>query len=332
MKKISVVILDDSLFIREAMQQELERDVNISVVGKAANAYDARDQIVEYVPDVLISDVNLGGMSGTEFVKTLLPQFYIPVIMMSSDPTQRENALASKAVDFVAKPTSNDMQQIVFFYRRVLAAVKLAVQEETTPFQVDRLSGMCLAVGASTGGAEAIATMMKDMPALMPPILVAQHMPGNFTKSFAERLNQSARLSIKEAEDGDVLVPGQVYIAPGGRNTVVKKIKNRYCLTVTPAAQSRKATPNIDMLFESVAEAYGNQAIGVLLTGMGRDGAQGLQKMHDAGAVTFAQDQQSCVVYGMPRVAAEMGAVDAQYPPAEIRVRCLELLKKMASA
>ncbi len=327
MKKIDVVILDDSLFVREALQQELERDVNIRVVGKAANAHDARDLIVELTPDLLISDVNLGGMSGTEFVRILLPQYYLPVIMMSSDASQRSAALQASAVDFVPKPVKGGSDEAAAFHRQMLAAVRAAVNGDKPPLAVELAAGLCIAVGASTGGAEAIDLFLKDMPSLMPPMVIVQHMPAGFTKSFSERMNQRGRLSVKEAEDGDVLIPGQAYIAPGGCDVQVRKRQNRFCLAVAPSVNPKKPSPNIDVAFHSVAETFRGNAIGVLMTGMGKDGAQGLKAIHDAGAATMAQDEESCVVYGMPRAAYEMGAVDYQLPPGVMRQKCIELLR-----
>ncbi len=327
MKKVSVVILDDSLFVREAMQQELERDVNIKVVGKACDAYEARDMIVEYMPDMLIVDVNLGKISGTEFVRMLLPQYYLPVIMISSDPSQKEIALSIHAVDFICKPLKGDSQEIDAFYKNVIASIKSVANGDSTQLPIKPLMTTAIAIGASTGGAEAIESLLKDLPSMMPPLVVVQHMPANFTKSFAERVNQHCALSVKEAEDGDVLIPGQAYIAPGGQDTLIKGRAGRYYLSVQPPVNPKKPTPNIDVMFHSVAETYGANAIGVLLTGMGKDGAQGLQAMHDKGAVTFGQDEESCVVYGMPRVAYEMGAVDYQCAPKEIGKKCVEMVK-----
>lgn len=332
MKKVKVLILDDSLFIREAMQQELERDTNIRVVGKAGNAYDARDMIVEYMPDVLIADVNLGRMSGMEFVRMLLPQYYLPVIMISSDPSQRAEALAIQAVDFISKPTNGDGKEVSAFYRNVGAAIKNIVNNDKMRFPIDSLSDICISIGASTGGAEALIQILKDMPAVLPPIVIAQHMPPNFTRSFAERVNQQSALSIKEAEDGDVLIPGQAYIAPGGVDTVVKKMKGRYCIGLMESFSAKKATPNIDTLFQSVARAYGADSVGILLTGMGKDGAQGLLAMHDLGSRTIVQDKESSVVYGMPRAAFELGAADYQLPLKDIRTKCIDLVRKIVEA
>lgn len=329
MKIVNVVILDDSLFMRESLQQALERDVSIRVVGKAANAYEARDLIVEHVPDLLISDVNLGGMSGTEFVRALLPQYYLPVIMMSSDKSRRAAAIAGGAVDFIPKPVTGGSDEMTAFHRRIIASIKTVISKSKPLISMDAAAQLCIAVGASTGGAEAIDSFLQDMPALMPPIVMVQHMPAGFTKSFSQRMNQHCALSVKEAADGDVLIPGQVYIAPGGCDIIVRKWQNRYCMVVRPSANGKKPSPNINATFYSVAEAYRGNAIGVLMTGMGKDGALGLKAMHDAGAVTFAQDEESCVVYGMPRAAYEMGAADFQLPPAAIQQKCVELVLAM---
>lgn len=328
MKKTTVVVVDDSLFYRESIKKRLELDVNISVVGKAGSAAAARDLIVEHIPDVLIVDVNLGAMSGTEFIQQLLPQYYLPVIVISSDPTHRAAALSMKVVDFIRKPETPNGRESQDFYRKLIIGVKRAVSKYESPLSFDTLSSTVLAIGASTGGTDAIETLLRTMPPVMPPILMAQHMSARFTASLAQRVNRLYALSTKEAEDGDVLIPGQIYVAPGGMNLSIQGKKGQMRLAVTPPEDSAKATPNIDVLFHSVAQVCDGQALGVLLTGMGKDGARGLKAMYETNCPTIAQDEETSVVYGMPRTAKEMGAVTYQLPLNEITAKSLSLLQQ----
>ncbi len=328
MRKIRVVVLDDSLFMREAIRQELEKDCNISVVGKAATVYDARDQIAELEPDVLISDVNLGEISGVEFVRKLLPQYYIPVIMISSDSSNRAAAAGLRVKDFILKPSTGSRQDIDAFYRRLLTSVKTIVTQDILHFSTDHLHRLIIAMGASTGGADVLETILKGMPAVMPPIVITQHMPPQFTRSFAERVNLVSKLSVKEAEEGDMLIPGQVYVAPGGSNMRVRKSSDRYFLTLDDQLNPKKACPNIDTMMYSVAKTHEEKALGIILTGMGRDGALSLKAMHDAGAYTIGQDEKSSVIYGMPQAAYQLGAVDVQLKPGAIAQKCMEWVNK----
>jgi len=328
MKKIRVIVLDDSLFVREAARRELERDCNISVVGSAATPYEARDLIVALQPDVLLCDVYLGQMNGIEFVKKLLPQYYIPVIFISSDMNNKAACQSVNAKAFVLKPVADDRYQTDLFYRELMCAVKSVVLNETMPQAIDRLNESLVAIGASTGGADAIETLIKGLPPIMPPILVAQHMPPQFTKNFAERINSTSRLSVKEAEDGDLLIPGQVYISPGAYNVVLRNSVGRHYIVLEEPKNAKVACPNIDTLFQAVASGYGEKALGILLTGMGRDGAEGLKAMHDAGAMTFGQDESSSVVYGMPKAAFQLGAVDMQLSPAAMSPQCVKWVSK----
>lgn len=327
MKKIKVVVLDDSFFYREAIQQKLQQDINIQVVGKAANPYAARDMIVEHLPDLLIADVNLGKMSGTEFIKQLLPQYFLPVIMISSDAATRDISLSYNIVDFIPKPDNAGFRYHDMFFLRLLVTIRAALFKEKPLLPCERLAASLVAIGASTGGTDAIETLMQTMPAVMPPIVVSQHMSGGFTASFAERLNRKYNISVKEACDGDVLIPGQMYIAPGGYDMEVRQKGGTLTVSLADPPPDRKAHPNVDMLLESVARVRLDHVVGILLTGMGKDGACGLKAMHQAGYATIVQDQESCVVYGMPRVAMELGAADFQLPLTKITAKCLTLLR-----
>lgn len=326
MEKIKVVILDDSLFFRESIQQRLHQDINISVVGKTGNPYIARDLIVEHLPDVLIVDINLGKMSGTKFLEQLLPQHYVPSIVISSGDTGQAGSLTRNIIDFIKKPSSvnNDAGQA--FFTELLVAVRKAVYGENNPHSLAMLTSTIVAVGASTGGADAIEELVSTMPAVMPPIVVSQHMSAGFTDSFARRLNRKFHLSAKEARDGDLLIPGQIYIAPGNSDMKVMNRKGKYHLRIVPPSADKIAHPNIDTLFHSVADSEIRHSVGILLTGMGKDGAYGLRAMHEAGYPTIAQDKKTSVVYGMPRAAVELGAVSYQLPLKMITYKCLEQL------
>lgn len=313
MKAMKAMIVDDSLMFREILHQELERDVNIKVVAKAADAFDAGKRIVEHKPDVLIVDVIMDKLNGIDFVKQLLPQYYLPVIIVSSDHAKRAEAESIPKVAFVEKPKEADLRRTQLFFSRILTRIRaIANQEEYSERHVEKISDRIMAIGASTGGAEAIETVLKDLPSAMPPIVISQHMPPKFTKSFAERLNSHCRLSVKEAEDGDLLIPGQVYIAPGGYHMSVRSRNDRYVVSCEENVSGSPICPSVDVLFHSVATAAGRMATGVLLTGMGRDGADGLAHMRRMGANTIGQDEASSVVYGMPKAAYDLGAVETQ--------------------
>ena len=326
MQNIKVLILDDSLFFRESIQQRLQQDKNITVVGKTGNPYLARDLIVEHLPDVLIVDVNLEKMSGAQFLEQILPQHYIPSIAISSDETSQTAALARHVVGFVKKPSSVSDSEGQAFFTELLILIRKAVFAEEISYSRTMLDSTVIAIGASTGGADAIEELVRSMPAVMPPIVVSQHMSAGFTDSFARRLNRKYKLSAKEAKDGDQLIPGQIYVAPGNRDMKVQNRKGKVFLRVVPAAAEKTAHPNIDTLFHSVVSSKITYAVGILLTGMGKDGAYGLQAMHESGYTTIVQDQRTSVVYGMPRVAMELGAASYQLPLGQITQKCLEHL------
>ena len=316
MKKATVLVLDDSLFAREVLQRGLEQDPNIQVVAKTSNVYEARDKIIQYKPDILVVDVNLPEMSGVDFVKQLLPQYYLPVILISSDGSVKRNAEQSGAVAFLQKPTNDLYDQKDSFIKKLIIMIKSIVNgEDIFSGRFEDILSKIIAIGASTGGAEAIETIVKKLPSAFPPIVISQHMPAKFTYTFANRLDNISRLSVKEARDGDVLLPGIVYISPGGYNSVIKKKNKEHIVNCIENTTGVSTCPCIDMLFGSIAGLKdGTDSIGVLLTGMGKDGAEGLKAMKEAGSKTIIQDEETSVVYGMPRAAYEMGAFDVQLP------------------
>lgn len=327
MKKVNVMVVDGSLLFREMLQQEMERDVNIRVVAKAADAYEASRQIIDAAPDALIVGAELTPIDGLEFLRQLLPQYSVPVIVLSADPSRRKAAEAIRGATFIEKPRESDQRHEDAFFGALLGRIHTLVNGEAFDPRVAAQRGRCvIAIGASTGGAEAIESVVTNLPSLMPPIVVSQHMPPRFTRSFADRLNAMCSLSVCEAQNGDVLIPGQVYIAPGGYHMSISRRGGKLIVTCEEHVGQLTICPSVDVMFDSVAIAVKEAAIGVLLTGMGKDGARGLKRMREAGATTIGQDEQTSVIYGMPKAAFEMGAVEMQLPLGRIAKRITELV------
>lgn len=326
-RKIKVLIVDDSLLFRETLAQEIAKDFGIEVVGTAEDPFIARDKILELQPDVLTLDVEMPKMDGIAFLKKLMPQYPLPVVVISSVENNIFEALSAGAVDFVTKPsskagTSTFINELIVKIKIAstakVAGYKLRADESAKLQTLSHVGGplqeTVVAIGASTGGTEALASIMKVLPAEMPGIVIVQHMPPVFTKMYAERLNGSSRLKVKEAADGDEIVPGLALIAPGDYQMKVVKDRGRYHVRCFKGEKVSGHCPSVDVLFESVADAVGKHALGVILTGMGSDGAKGLLSMRKKGAFTIGQDEKSCVVYGMPMVAFNIGAVEKQLP------------------
>jgi len=326
MKPVKVLILDDSLLFREMLHQELERDINIKVVAKTGDVFEASRQITELMPDVLIVDVDIEVMNGIDFVKKLLPQYYLPVIIISSDGGNRAEAESCGAIAFYEKPLN--MQRDSIFFRNVTAKIKSIVNPECQSFDMNKINSKVIAVGASTGGAEAIEILLRELPPVMPPLIISQHMPAGFTRTFAERLNNNCRLSVKEAKDGDILIPGQAYISPGGFHMSIRGRDGRYQISCDANTAGNPICPSVDVLFTSVADLVGAAGIGVILTGMGRDGTAGMRKMHDAGCYTIGQNEASAVIYGMPKSAYDAGAVSKQLPLDKIAKKLVEIVNR----
>jgi two-component system, chemotaxis family, protein-glutamate methylesterase/glutaminase len=348
-KKIRVLIVDDSALVRDILSQGLSADPNIEVVGTAPDPFVARDKIVELRPDVLTLDVEMPRMDGVEFLRRLMPQYPIPVVMVSS-LTQRGKeitmqALEAGAVDFVAKPTSNVAQGLQGMMLELRTKVKIASTANVSHWKAKReelFTGMrsgaaapttaagvppstkakslsestdkVIAIGASTGGTEAIRRLIKEFPATTPGMVIVQHMPAGFTKTFADRLNDECAMEVKEAQAGDRVVTGRVLVAPGDMHLKVVRSGGRYEIVLSQEDKVNGHRPSVDVMMKSVAEYAGANACGVILTGMGNDGAQGLKAMRDAGAKTIGQDEATSVVFGMPKVAQEIGAVQTVLP------------------
>lgn len=332
-----VLVIDDSELARKTLKYGLMRDPHIEVVGCAGDPYTARDQIVLLRPDVLTLDVDMPRMDGLEFLKKLMPQFPVPTIMVSAF-TERGakitlEALEAGAVDFVTKPSAGMGETLDTMLLELRTKVKIAgtvnvshwknkkfgmytsVSEKTYEhFRKEAL----IAIGASTGGTEAIRTILEKLPVNCPGVVVVQHMPEKFTRTFAQRLNTLCDMTVREAEHGDRLERGLALVAPGDRHMEVVRIPGGYEVRLRGGETVSGHKPSVDVLMMSVAESAGSSGCGVLLTGMGADGAAGMLKMKKAGAMTFAQDEKSSVVFGMPKKAWECGAVDMLLPISSI--------------
>ncbi len=342
--KARVLIVDDSALIREILSSVLQSDSELEVVGTAADPLVARQMIKDLNPDVLTLDIEMPRMDGLAFLEKVMTLRPMPVIMVST-LTQKGaittlRALELGAVDFVAKPTSDLQTGIASLGNELIPKIKSAARinmqagyrpssapakPTTVPPNADYASEhMAIAIGASTGGVVALRTVLCGLPVNAPPVLITQHMPPKYTKSFAERLNQVCAATVVEARHGQQVRPGHVYIAPGGQHLELKRNRGGYLCRVFEGLSVSGHCPSVDVLFTSFAENAGDQAVGAILTGMGRDGAVGLLQMRRAGARTFGQSEASCVVYGMPRAASEIGAVTSELPLNQIAPAILQ--------
>jgi len=330
---IRALVVDDSATMRHLITVALNADPEIEVVGQAGDPLQARERIKALSPDVITLDVEMPNMNGLEFLERLMRLRPMPVVMVSTLTTRGAEvtlaALELGAVDCVAKPTSETPDAFAVLPDKVKAAARARVRPASGlavgPIANDndfRCNGKVLAIGSSTGGVEALLAIVSRLPPDCAPTVITQHMPATFTKSFAERLNRASAATVTQACDGDQLKPGQIYLAPGDAHLEVEGSTALRCRLNHGALVSGHC-PSVDVLFNSVARTAKGNAVGVILTGMGRDGAQGLAAMRAAGAHTLGQDEASCVVYGMPRAAFELGAVERQLPldkiPAAIR-------------
>lgn len=318
---IKVLIVDDSATMRALIAATLMREPGIEVVGRAADPIEARAAIKALNPDVITLDIEMPNMNGLEFLDKIMRLRPTPVIMISSLTTRGAEitmqALEFGAVDCVAKSSASGMAGFKDLPEKVKAAAQAKVRPRSPQAASKRASsnfrsdGRLIAIGSSTGGVEALLTILTGFPASCPPTLIVQHLPAQFTRSFAARLDRTCAPTVSEAIDGEPILPGHVYLAPGGYHLeIVGRTGLRCRLTEDEPINGHR--PSVDSLFNSVARAVGAAAIGVILTGMGRDGANGLLAMRRAGASTLGQDEASSVVYGMPKAAFEVGAVERQ--------------------
>lgn len=342
MLPIKVLIVEDSIVFRELLLQNLNRDPGIHVVGTAKDPYEARDAILALKPDVMTLDVELPRMNGIEFLRKLIPQYPLPVVVISSLSDKVFDAMNAGAVDFVAKPAVSNRKQLEDFIKNELLVkikiassarignVKRSMVQAQQQYQSVARGNLIVAIGASTGGTEATSTVVRQFGTDIPGIVCVQHMPPGFTQMYAKRLNDECRIQVKEAETGDRVLPGHMLIAPGGdRHMHLVKVGSNYQVEVKPGPKVNGHCPSVDVLFDSVARTAGSDALGIILTGMGGDGAKGLLAMRKAGARTIGQDESTCVVYGMPKVAYDLGAVQYQDKLGDIAKRTYALLNKM---
>jgi two-component system chemotaxis response regulator CheB len=337
------MVVDDSMLARSLIMKGLSADPRIEIVGYAINALDAKNKLPKYDPDVVTMDVEMPGISGIEFLKQYLPSHPIPVILVSSLDIKVFDALEAGAVDFVRKPDAqqNSAAFIAALTQKVLMAASAKVRTEPVAKQPARplkapllganaaMNRVIIGLGASTGGTEATLEVMKQLPEDMPAMVIVQHMPTGFTKMYAERLNRLCHMEVREAKDGDELHRGLALLAPADLQCRVVRAGFKYVVSCKPGDKISGHRPSVDALFQSIAENVICRTVGIIMTGMGQDGAAGLLAMRQKGAYTIGQDRESSVVYGMPGVAYEIGAVTIQASCANISGVLLQHLKSL---
>jgi two-component system chemotaxis response regulator CheB len=338
--KIKVLIVDDSPVVRQAMSAVLAADPDLEVIGAAVDPFQAVEFMRHTTPDVITLDIEMPRMDGLTFLQRIMAQHPIPVIICSSHTTDGADATIRAfeygAVDIITKPKVGTEGFLAESKILICDAVKAAagirpdqlanrtgprrklsadsVLAKGRPNAVFTATERVIVIGASTGGTEALSVFLESLPADTPGIVIVQHMPENFTGPFAQNLDSFCRIRVKEAVDNDPVLPGQALIAPGGKHTLLKRAGGRYFVEVRDGPLVSRHRPSVDVLFRSAARYAAQNAVAAILTGMGDDGAQGMKEMHDAGARTFAQDEQSCVVFGMPKEAIRLGGVDQTLP------------------
>ena len=352
--KIRVLVVDDSAAVRQIMTEVLQSDPDLEVMATAGDPYVAAERMKEEVPDVITLDVEMPRMDGITFLRRIMSQHPIPVVICSTLTEKGSEtamaALESGAVDVITKPKVGTKQffneSCVYICDVVKSAAHArpaarraevppikAAPKLTADVMIAKPSSQAMiqttekivAIGASTGGTEALRELLQALPPNAPGIVIVQHMPEKFTASFAERLNQICQITVKEAADGDSVIRGQALIAPGNRHTLLKRSGARYFVEVRDGPLVCRHRPSVDVLFRSTARYAGKNAVGVIMTGMGDDGARGLLEMKEAGAITVAQDEQSCIVFGMPAEAIKLGGVDRICPLQKIASEVVRL-------
>ena len=333
------MVIDDSIFFRTFITQKLSKDTSFDIVGSFGDPVEASKHIADLRPDVIAVDMEMPRMRGSDFLRTVLPKHpNVKAVVISSLSGNVFDAMQAGAIDFVGKPGSSEGFNENQFIQEITQKIKIAATAHvrrgssaparpSTPSvaPLPRMSmsratpKSVIAIGASTGGTEAIIEVIKRFPASSPGVVIVQHMPPVFTKMYAERVDKICQMSVREAQNGDRVKPGTIVIAPGGdQQMYLRSDSNGYYIYLTAGAKVSGHCPSVDVLFDSVAQVAGRNAVGVILTGMGADGAKGLTDMRRAGAHTIGQDEESCVVYGMPMVAYNMGGVAEQLPLASI--------------
>lgn len=343
---IKVLIVDDSAVVRKRLSRELSKDASIKVVGTALDPYIAREKIVRLSPDVITLDLEMPRMDGLTFLEKLMKYHPLPVVVVSSLSSKSSEAairaLELGAVEVIKKPGSSDTIEEISLQlvEKVKAAAQVdmeklfnirartSVKRKPAPKLVHATQNF-VAIGASTGGTEAIKEILLGFPANGPGTMIVQHMPEGFTHSFAERLNSMCAMEVREARDGESIYSGLVLVSPGDKHMVLRKSGARYYARIKDGPMVHHQRPSVDVLFNSVAKYAGRNAVGVILTGMGADGASGMRAMRDAGAITIAQDERSCIVFGMPKAAIEQGGVTHVVSLTDMAPRVMAALKKM---
>ena len=342
---IKVLVVDDSALVRKILSQKLNMIDGIEVVGTAPDPFIARDKIMELHPDVLTLDVEMPRMDGLTFLKKLMKHYPLPVIVLSSQTPKGSanamDALESGAIEVICKPggayTVEDTCDVLAEKIKVAAKARMdicsdnAAQKPRAPRPVRssfETTNKIIALGASTGGTQALARVLQQFSADTPGILIVQHMPANFTKSFADRLNRDCAISVKEAEQGDRVLPGKALLAPGGFHMELRRSGANYYVDITDGPKVCLQKPSVEVMFDSVAQYAGTNAVGALLTGMGKDGAKGLLHMREAGARTIAQDEATCVVFGMPKEAIKIGGAEHVVPLNDITAKIMDLIEE----
>ncbi|RAW00510.1 protein-glutamate methylesterase/protein-glutamine glutaminase [Pseudochryseolinea flava] len=338
-RPIKVLIIDDSALVRQTLTDLISADPSLEVIGKAADPIFAVQHIKKEIPDVITLDIEMPRMDGITFLKTLMAQCPVPVVIISSLTQEGSNlalqALDHGAVEILSKSEiRNTKEHLEESKIRIIDAIKAAYMvpvkrvgiarktQPTTPVKksasIYKTTDKVIAVGASTGGTEALRLFLRQLPVTTPGVLITQHMPAGFTKSFAEHCNKICEITVTEATNGERVLRGHAYIAPGGKHMELVRSGALYYIKISDGELVNRHKPSVDVLFNSVARHAGQNAVGVIMTGMGKDGAQGLLQMKEAGAKTIAQDEASCIVFGMPKEAIKLNAADYVLPLTEI--------------
>ncbi|MDR2558087.1 MAG: chemotaxis response regulator protein-glutamate methylesterase [Oscillospiraceae bacterium] len=326
-KKIRLLIVDDSIIFRTMLTKSLNSFNEIEVIDSAGDAFEAKEKIVKLKPDVITLDVEMPKMNGIEFLKRIMPEHPIPTVVVTSSPINAFDAISVGAVEFIKKPTKIETDAFIAeLAKKVIIAsnarvrrISAASLKTASPIPLATIasgvrSNKIIAIGASTGGTEALASVLENLPKTTPGIIIVQHMPAGFTKMYAERLNRICNMAAREAVDGDRVETGTILVAAGEYHLKLHRDTRGFYISSKRGDKVSGHCPSVDVMFDSVAEVAKSNAIGIILTGMGADGAKGLLNMKKTGAFTIGQDKDTCVVYGMPMVAFNIGAVTKQAP------------------
>lgn len=345
MKKIKVLIVDDSIFFRTALTNMLKNDPRIEVVGTAVDAFDAQNKIKALEPDVMTLDINMPKVNGIQFLKEQMPKKWTPTIVISTKNDIVFEAMNAGAVEFIEKPSMTPSKSMDEFSKeianKIIAAskakpkfkpisspiTKSSLVSKIKPGSLILKNGL-IALGASTGGTDATSAILKQLPAEIPGMVIVQHMPPVFTDMYAKRLTRETKLEVKEAAEGDIVKPGHAYIAPGDKHMTVEAKGTNFIIHTFDGKKVSGHRPSVDVMFDSVANFANKNVVGIILTGMGEDGAKGLTKMRRKGAYTIGQDKETSIVYGMPMVAHQMGGVTVQAPLNDIAPTLMNYLSK----